>query len=68
MSNVVGPCRVDGTCEVGACTARNVCSGASGASGGGCACTIAGARGEATPGSALALAALALVLATWRRR
>lgn len=63
VSNVVGPCRTDGTCATGTCTARNVCS--SGSSSSGCACSAAGTRAP-TSASMLALATLALLGAAVR--
>lgn len=65
LEHVVGPCDGDGTCDVGECRARNLCSGGVDTGGtDGCGCRAAGPATATWP--ALAFAALALV--TWRRR
>lgn len=62
LEHVVGPCGGDGSCAVGECRSRSVCSGEV-ASDGGCGCRAAGSA----PGSHAALGLLALGLLAFRR-
>ncbi len=63
LEHVAGACAGDGSCAVGECRARRVCS--SGAADGGCGCRVEAQHGAAWPASLAFLAGLALLV---RRR
>ena len=65
LEHVVGPCDGDGSCDVGVCRARDLCSGEGGSGGDdGCGCRAVAPQEAGWPAMALA----ALAWGTWRRR
>ncbi|MCZ7678040.1 MAG: MYXO-CTERM sorting domain-containing protein [Sandaracinaceae bacterium] len=59
IEHVAGACASDGSCAVGECRARRVCS--SGAADGGCGCRVWAQHGAAWPATLALLAGLALL-------